>query len=127
MLRKLVFWLVLVPLAIVILMFAVANREIVTVSFDPFNAAAPAASVSVPLFVLIFVLVILGVIIGGVAAWLRQSGYRRAARQRDADVTALRREIETLNSRLEERFDDRFDASVPNKAARLVYRSSANG
>ncbi len=127
MLSKLVFWLVLVPLAIIILMFAVANREIVTVSFDPFNAAAPAASVSIPLFVLIFVLVILGVIIGGVAAWLRQSGYRRAARQRDADVTALRREIETLNSRLEERFDDRFDAPVPNKSARLVYRSSANG
>jgi uncharacterized integral membrane protein len=127
MLSKLVFWLVLVPLAIIILMFAVANREIVTVSFDPFDAAAPAASVSVPLFVLIFVLVILGVIIGGVAAWLRQSGYRRAARQRDAEVSALRREIETLNSTLSERLDDRFDAPVPNKSARLVYRSSANG
>ena len=102
-------------------MFAVANREIVTVSFDPFNATAPAASVSVPLFVLIFVLVILGVIIGGVAAWLRQSGYRRAARQRDTDVTALRREIETLNARLAERLDDRFDAPVSNngRAARL--------
>lgn len=127
MLRKLVFWLVLVPLAIVILMFAVANREIVTVSFDPFNAAAPAASVNVPLFVLIFVLVILGVIIGGVAAWLRQSGYRRAARQRDAEVSSLRRDIETLNSRLNERLDDRFDAPVSTKAARLVYRSPANG
>ena len=127
MLSKLVFWLVLVPLAIIILMFAVANREIVTVSFDPFNATAPAASVSIPLFVLIFVLVILGVIIGGVAAWLRQSGYRRAARQRDADVTALRREIETLTSTLNEKFDDRFDAPVSNNAARLVYRSPANG
>jgi uncharacterized integral membrane protein len=127
MLSKLVFWLVLVPLAIIILMFAVANREIVTVSFDPFNATAPAASVSVPLFVLIFVLVILGVIVGGVAAWLRQSGYRRAARQRDAEVSALRREIETLNSTLSERLDDRFDAPVPNKSARLVYRSSASG
>ena len=73
------------------------------------------------------VLVILGVIIGGVAAWLRQSGYRRAARQRDADVTALRREIETLNSTLNEKFDDRFDAPVSNNAARLVYRSPANG
>ena len=48
MLRKLVFWLLLVPLAIVILMFAVANRELVTVSFDPFDPTAPAASVSVP-------------------------------------------------------------------------------
>lgn len=123
MLRKLVFWLILVPLAIVILMFAVANREIVTVSFDPFSTTAPAASVSVPLFVLIFVLVILGVIIGGVAAWLRQSGYRRAARQRDADVTALRREIETLNTKL----DDQFDVQGPDQTARLAYRRPASG
>src|SRR5687767_2731469 len=79
MIRKLVFWLVLVPLAIVILMFAVANREVVTVSFDPFSSHQPAASVRVPLFVLIFILVILGVIIGGVASWLRQGKHRRAA------------------------------------------------
>lgn len=123
MLRKLVFWFVLVPLAIIILMFAVANREIVTVSFDPFNSTSPAASLSVPLFVLIFILVILGVIIGGVASWLRQSGYRRAARRRDADVTALRREIETLNVKL----GDKFDAAAQDKAARLAYRPPANG
>ncbi|HWV53901.1 lipopolysaccharide assembly protein LapA domain-containing protein [Pseudorhodoplanes sp.] len=123
MLRKLVFWLILVPLAIVILMFAVANRELVTVSFDPFDPTAPAASVSVPLFVLVFVLVIAGVIIGGVAAWLRQSDYRRAARRRDADVMALRREIEVLNSKL----GDKFDAPAADHTARLAYRRPANG
>jgi uncharacterized integral membrane protein len=123
MLRKLVFWLILVPLAIVILMFAVANRETVTVSFDPFNSTAPAAAISVPLFVLIFILVIVGVIIGGVAAWLRQSGYRRAARRRDADVTALRREIDTLNTRL----GDKFDAAAQDNAARLAYRPPSGG
>jgi uncharacterized integral membrane protein len=122
MVRKLVFWLVLVPLAIVILMFAVANREIVTVSFDPFSSARPAASVSVPLFVLIFSLVILGVIIGGIAAWLRQSGYRRAARLRHSDVAALRQEIETLNTRLA----DPIDARQSDAAARLAYRPPSN-
>ncbi len=102
MVRKLVFWLVLVPLAIVILMFAVANREIVTVSFDPFSATRPAASVSVPLFVLIFSLVILGVIIGGIAAWLqairlsprgKAASFRRrgpAPRDRNAEYEARR-------------------------------------
>jgi hypothetical protein len=34
---------------------------------------------SVPLFALILTLVIGGVVIGGVAAWLRQSKWRRAA------------------------------------------------
>lgn len=123
MLRKLVFWLILVPLAILLLMFAVANRETVTVSFDPFSATAPAAAVNVPLFVLIFVLVILGVIIGGVAAWLRQSGYRRAARRRDADVTALRHEIDALNAKL----GDKFDAAAQDHTARLAYRPRPGG
>jgi uncharacterized integral membrane protein len=123
MLRKLAFWLILVPIAIIILMFAIANREIVTVSFDPFSETAPAASVSVPLFVLVFVFVISGVILGGLAAWLRQSGYRRAARNRDADVTALRREIEMLNAKL----DERLDAPAADHTARLAYRRPANG
>ena len=60
---------------------------------------------------------------GGVAAWLRQSGYRRAARSRDADVTALRREIDTLNAK----FGDKFDAPAADHTARLAYRRPANG
>lgn len=118
MVRKLVFWLVVVPFAILVLMFAVANREIVTISFDPFSSTQPAASVTVPLFVLIFVLVILGVIIGGVATWLRQSEYRKAARLRDSDVNALRRQIETLNARL-------ADGPASTHAERLGYRPPA--
>jgi uncharacterized integral membrane protein len=122
MFRKLVFWLVLVPLAILILMFAVANREIVTVSFDPFSSTRPAASVSVPLFVLIFVLVILGVILGGVAAWLRQGKHRRAARVHHSHVAALRREIDGLNVKLA----DTMEAQSPERAARLAYRPPSN-
>jgi len=122
MIRKLVFWLVLVPLAIVILMFAVANREIVTVSFDPFSQAQPAASIRMPLFVLIFVLVILGVILGGIAAWLRQAPHRRAARLHRANATALRREVDSLNTRLA----DTVDAPSPDRAARLAYRPPSN-
>jgi uncharacterized integral membrane protein len=122
MLRKLVFWLILVPLAIVILMFAVANREIVTVSFDPFSTTAPAASVSVPLFVLIFVLVLLGVIIGGVASWLRQGKHRRAARVHQSHVVALRREVDSLNTRLA----DTADMHSPERTARLAYRPPSN-
>ena len=98
--RKVVTYLVLVPLAIVILMFALANRQIVTVSFDPFSTTQPTLSFAIPLFMLIFLLVILGVLIGGIAAWLRQSKWRRNARRLEADVEALRREMAVLNERL---------------------------
>jgi uncharacterized integral membrane protein len=98
--RKIVTAVIVVPLAVIIVAFAVANRQGVTVSFDPFSAASPAYAATVPLFVLIFVLVILGVIVGGIAAWLRQSKWRRMARKLEGDVRVLHQEIDTLRQRV---------------------------
>jgi uncharacterized integral membrane protein len=96
LLRRLVTALILIPLAVVIVAFAVANRQTVTVSFDPFDAAAPAYAATMPLFVLIIALLILGVLIGGVAAWLRQGKWRRTARRLDRDMRDLRAEVEGI-------------------------------
>lgn len=93
MARKILTAVIVVPLAAVIIAFAVANRQTVTVSFDPFSATSPAYAASLPLFVLIFIVLILGVIVGGIAAWLRQSPWRRTARKLDADVRELREEL----------------------------------
>jgi uncharacterized integral membrane protein len=95
-LRRVVAAVILVPLAIVIVAFAVANRQNVTVSLDPFNPDVPAASLTWPLFAVILVVLILGVIIGGIAAWLRQSKWRRTARRLEREVANLRIEVETL-------------------------------
>ena len=88
--RKFVAIAILVPLAIVIEMFAVANREIITVSFDPFDSAHPALALRMPLFVLIFVLVAVGVVVGGIAAWLKQHKWRMRARRAEAEARDLR-------------------------------------
>jgi uncharacterized integral membrane protein len=94
--RNIVAALILVPLAVVIIAFAVANRQIVTVSLDPFSTEHPAASVTLPLFALIVVLLIVGVVIGGIAAWLRQTKWRRTARRLEREVGKLRTEIDGL-------------------------------
>ena len=96
MLRKLVTALILVPLAIVLVAFAVANRQTITVSFDPFDQAHPAFTLAVPLFALILALVIGGVIVGGIAAWLRQSKWRRTARLAQAQARDLGAELDRL-------------------------------
>jgi uncharacterized integral membrane protein len=83
-----------VPLAVVIIALAVANRQIVTVSLDPFSAEHPAASVTLPLFGLIIVLLIVGVLIGGIAAWLGQGRWRRTVRRLEREAGALRTEVE---------------------------------
>ena len=97
--RKFFATLILVPLAIVFIAFAVANRQAVTVSFDPFEQAHPALALALPLFALIFLLLIVGVVIGGVSAWLRQAKWRRVARLAQAQARELRAELERVNSR----------------------------
>ncbi len=99
-LRKIVAAVILVPLGIVLIAFAVANRQFVTVSFDPFNSAHPAASVTLPLFALIIVLLIIGVVIGGGASWLRHGRWRRAARRLEREIGQLREELD-LHKRAE--------------------------
>ena len=92
--RKIVSAIILIPLAVIIVMFAVANREIITVSFDPFDSAHPAFALKMPLFILIFALVALGVVVGGIAAWLRQHKWRARARRAEAQARELRTELD---------------------------------
>jgi len=90
MIRKIVTALILVPLAIVFVALAVANRQPVLVSFDPFDQLNPAFARALPLYALMLILVIAGVVVGGIAAWVRQAKWRRAARLADAQARELR-------------------------------------
>jgi len=81
---------VLVPLAIVLIALAVANRAAVTFTIDPFNPGNPGLSVEWPLFVLLFVALGIGLLLGSAATWLRQGRHRKAARERASEVRALR-------------------------------------
>jgi uncharacterized integral membrane protein len=96
MIRKIVTAVILVPLAAIIIAFAVANRQTVTVSFDPFDTAQPAYAASLPLFVLIFILVIFGVLLGGTATWLRQARWQWAARRAENENRELRLQLDLL-------------------------------
>jgi uncharacterized integral membrane protein len=96
--RKFFTGLVLIPLGLILVVFAVANRHWVTVSFDPFNSANPAVGVTLPLFVVIIVVAIVGVVAGGSATWFRQRHWRRAARQHEADARTVRAQLAELRA-----------------------------
>ena len=115
MFRKVVTAIVVVPLAAVIIAFAVANRHAVTVSFDPFSAGSPAYAATLPLFAILFAVLILGVLVGGIAAWIGQRKWRRAARRLDGEVRALHQEMDTIRRR----FGTSQPASPPPEPASL--------
>lgn len=105
---------VLVPIAILLIAFAVANRQVVAVSFDPFSAGPPALVLAAPLFLIVFFLVCCGVVIGGAASWWGQRRYRAAASRRRREVDEARAE----NGRLRTELD--IQSRQNREAARLA-------
>jgi uncharacterized integral membrane protein len=105
MARRILFVIIVVPVAIVLIALAVANREFVSFTLNPFNPGDPAMTFDMPLFAFLFVSLAIGVFIGGCATWLRQGRYRRLARERS-------READRLKARAEDEKIARKDAAA---------------
>lgn len=94
--RKIITFAILLPLLILLLVFALANRASVTITFDPFGLTDPLLSFTAPLFVPLFIALALGVLLGGIAMWFSEGRHRRAARIHLRDLEKHRREINEL-------------------------------
>lgn len=82
-----------VPIAFLVIGFAVANRRFVTLSLDPFSQTAPSIYIDLPLWILFFLGIFVGLIVGWVAAWLAQGKHRKAAREARHEVIRLQTEL----------------------------------
>lgn len=82
-----------VPVGIVAIAFAVANRQTVALSLDPLPW-----TVDVPLFAVLYAGIVAGLLIGIVAEWWRERRLRRAAREARATAASLQRENAALKS-----------------------------
>ena len=102
--------LVLAPVAGVLVLFGVANRQPVTLLLDPFAQAGSGLTLTLPLFVFFFAVLGVGIIIGYVAAWLAQGKHRKAERQ-------LKRECDRLSGEC-----DRLKAELPATTTALLSR-----
>jgi len=90
--------LVLVPVALIVVLFSVANRAPVRVSLDPISRDAPAFALDLPLFAVILAAIAVGILIGGFASWLAQGKHRKAARVNRREADKLRNEAQSLRA-----------------------------
>lgn len=68
-------WIFGIPVALVAIWIALANRQTVVLSFDPFSRETPALTIEMPLYLLLFLAILGGVLLGGFAI-----GFRRMSR-----------------------------------------------
>ncbi|MGB3391236.1 MAG: LapA family protein [Pseudaminobacter sp.] len=89
MLKRFMLIVVFVPLAIILIALAVANRVPTAFTLDPFNPGNPALTVQIPLFFLLFAALVVGMIVGSLATWFKQGRYRKLARQRGQQLQTI--------------------------------------
>jgi uncharacterized integral membrane protein len=123
--RKFLNAVVFIPLGVILVVFAVANRHMVTVTFDPFNSSDTALGFTMPLFAVIIVVAILGVLAGGSATWFSQRRWRRASRQHEAEARALRAQLADL--RATAAMSQRPDLASPGTVPQVGYRRDKQG
>jgi uncharacterized integral membrane protein len=85
---KLLYWLIALPIGLILIVFSVSNRGGVVVSFSPLPF-----EMSIPLFLLVFAVFVVGVLVGGLLGWMGGHGARRRARERKHRIAELERTL----------------------------------
>lgn len=88
-------WLVAIPVALVVIAFAVANRDLAMVSFSPLPFV-----LDIPLWAVVVGAVLFGIIVGGTIRWLMDHRWRRLARIRGRRLWAVEKEAAVLRDKL---------------------------
>ena len=91
---RFLFWLIVLPLAVLMALFGIRNSQIASLDLDPFPY-----TLELPLFAVVLGAVFVGVVVGSVSAWLGQGRWRRQARGLNRRVRQLERELENVRAR----------------------------
>lgn len=97
MLRRVLGILVAVPVAVLLITLAVANRHGVRLVLDPFRPDEPVLSLVLPFYAYLFGTLLIGILVGGLAMWLTQARWRRTARRRAAEAQRWQAEADRLS------------------------------
>ncbi len=109
--RRLISWLLMIPIAALVAAFAVANRAPVTVDLDPLPFGY-----KMPLYGVVLGAVAVGFFWGGLSAWLSAGKSRRWARQRLHQVESGKRDIERLRQKISKMEEDAARVKAASKA-----------
>ncbi len=94
---KFIGWIIAVPLALVIIAFAIANRAAISVHFDPLPY-----ELDIPLWAAVIGALAFGFVLGAFIRWLFDHRWRSEARQARRHNLALEQEISALRQRLDQ-------------------------
>ncbi|HWU62987.1 MAG TPA: lipopolysaccharide assembly protein LapA domain-containing protein [Ensifer sp.] len=102
MTKKLINVVILLPVAIILIVLSVANRQAVTLAFNPFDPSDSLLSITAPFFVYLFLAVVLGALMGAALTWFAQGKHRKRARHQAQETARWQGEARRNQKRAEE-------------------------
>jgi uncharacterized integral membrane protein len=88
-------WIVTAPVTLFLVIFAVSNRQDVSVTFWPLPIA-----IETKLFLVVLLAALIGFLAGELVAWLGGRSWRQEARRRGRRIEALERELAATQAEL---------------------------
>jgi putative membrane protein len=90
---KFFWWLILALVALVLILFAVSNREAVSVALWPLPA-----TIELPLYLVVLGMLIIGFLSGQFVTWIAGWRWRREARRSRERIARLERELDAARA-----------------------------
>ena len=90
---RILFWIVILPLVAVVVVFALFNRDPITLDFWPYPLL-----LQVPVYLTVLGAVFVGFLLGSAVTWVSQGRWRKRARDRARRIAHLEREISGLGA-----------------------------
>ncbi len=109
--RRLISWLLMIPVAALVAAFAVANRGSVPVDLDPLPFGF-----EIPLYGVVLGAVAVGFFWGGLSAWASAGKARRLARRRLHLLESAERDVKRLREKVAKMEEDAARMKAASKA-----------
>ncbi len=93
--KRLVTWIVMVPFALVVIVFSASNLGLVSLNLWPFPL-----EITVPIFTLVLVVFIFGFLMGGAVMWASAGRTRQRARAATSRAQYAERELHSVEHKL---------------------------
>lgn len=131
MIKRLLTYLVVFPLAVALVALGVVNTQRVDLILDPFRPEAPAVAITLPFYAYLFAAIVLGILIGSFATWRSQSHWRREARRRTVEAQRWQGEADRLARERDQMVKEQAlagaSASTPAPGSTLGLKQIAGG
>jgi len=88
--KRIITAILVIPIALMLIAFIIANREMMNVRLNPFADEGTGWSMNAPAFVFFFAFLGLGVVVGSIATWAGQHKYRKKLRRMESALDEIK-------------------------------------